>query len=47
MFLTVQMYTAGISSADLETVAKSAAITAMIFALLSAIAVLILNRRKK
>ena len=41
------MYVAGLGDADLELILKSAAITAMIFALVSAIAALIMSNRKK
>ena len=41
------MYIAGLGTADINLVLKSAAITAIFFALLSAIAALRLTNRKK
>lgn len=44
---TTQLYVAGFGSADWEVIFRSAAITAMLFALGSAIAVLYLYRKRK
>ena len=43
----VQMYYAGFGNADLELILKSAAFTAILFALASAVVALILNRKRK
>lgn len=44
---TTQLYIAGFGNADLDVILKSASITAIIFAIVSAAAVLYLSNRKK